>query len=260
MGRQFFFATGVSNVDSDAAAYLSAAGVTDTYGAYNTFYTGLKSNNIYTKIQGMWFLMNGTLASCKLNGVNPVDSDAAFRLVATGSPTFGGTGCAFNGTSQFLNTKYTPSTNCASASSMSMGFYSQTNNSTGRDMGARSASNAVCYIDIALSSTFEVQCNGGGGGYVIGTNTDGRGFYQASRTVVGTMNGSKNSTTYSSAVSSDTRPSREIYIGAFNSDLGVTYGTKTCSFAYIGSGLTTSEMVTMYNLIQAFMTSYGINQ
>lgn len=101
-------------MDSDLSALLAASAVTLTeaqIGYLNDFYIGMKADNIYTKLTAMWFGFIGTtLDHKKYNGVDPQNTDAAFRQTYTGSPTPAANHIAYNGTTQYANTHIIPTT------------------------------------------------------------------------------------------------------------------------------------------------------
>ena len=94
-------------VDVNAAAYLSAAGITDTtkINAINTFFVGLKSDGVYSKLRAMWlFFPTGTADGDKLNIIDPRDLDAAYRLQFIGGITHSTSGITPNGTTGYART------------------------------------------------------------------------------------------------------------------------------------------------------------
>jgi hypothetical protein len=103
--------TGAAGYDTDAVAYFTAAGITDTptKDAYNAFIVALKSASIFsTHFDGLYLLCGGTEATSKLNIINPTDSDAAYRLTFNNSATFAATGVTGNGTNQTISSHFIP--------------------------------------------------------------------------------------------------------------------------------------------------------
>lgn len=88
-------------LDPDAAAYIAAEGITDVTEiiATNTLFVSLKSAGIYSLCKAMYLY----LGTCTLNAINPVNSDAANRLVYSGGWTFGA-GALPNGIDAWANT------------------------------------------------------------------------------------------------------------------------------------------------------------
>jgi hypothetical protein len=85
----FLAAPAGGGYDPDAQAFFTAAGITDTTekDAVNTLVLGMKAEGIWTLVDAAYPFVGGTTDSTKYNLVNPVDSDAAFRLTYFGSWT-----------------------------------------------------------------------------------------------------------------------------------------------------------------------------
>ena len=97
--------------DSDAQAYFTSvegAGYTMSAGektAVNTFVTGLKSNSLWTKTKAFYPLIGTAFAHAKWNLKNPADTNAAYRLVSTGTFNYSnGVTCTSGGNSDGLST------------------------------------------------------------------------------------------------------------------------------------------------------------
>lgn len=99
-----------SATDSDAIAYITASGNSAYQDIIDDIYTSLKSNSLYTKIQAFYPFLGTTAAQHKYNAKNPLDTDAAFRLMFTGAATFSNNGYQLNGSS-YANTYFIPNTN-----------------------------------------------------------------------------------------------------------------------------------------------------
>lgn len=97
--------------DADAQAFITAANITDATQktAINTLVSDLKSNNLYTKINAFWPIVGGASASHKYNLVNPLDTDAAFRLTYNGTITHDANGMSGNAlSSTYCDTHFAP--------------------------------------------------------------------------------------------------------------------------------------------------------
>ncbi len=92
-------------VDSDAAAFISAASVTDParQTAYNNFVTGLKTDGLWSKLAAIWTFegTTGTTQSKDLKGV--------YNITWSGNPTHDANGVTGNGTDAYGNTGLKPS-------------------------------------------------------------------------------------------------------------------------------------------------------
>ena len=79
---QAFQATLGRAIDSDAQAFITAAGITDStqQAAITNLVIGLKNDNLWTKMKAIYPFVGGTAASHKFNLKNPLDTNAAYRL------------------------------------------------------------------------------------------------------------------------------------------------------------------------------------
>ena len=244
--------------DADAQAFITASGISGTNAtATNQLVINLKSANIWTKMKAVYPFVGNTASSQKWNLKNPVDSNAAYRLVFSGGGTFSANGYQPNGTNAYANTFLTPSTNLT-LNNASLSIYSRTNNtSLGFDIGAR---NTVSNSDVTLTMY--------AGGAVVGrintyadyasiplTNT--LGFIQATRVGTNSQKVFKNATSSTSTITTSTAAvSFVMLIGALNQNGTPTlYNNKEIAFASIGDGLTDAESLAFYNAVQTFNTT-----
>ena len=93
--------------DADAQAFITAAVITDVtqQNAINTLVVDLKGYSIWTKFSAIYPIVGGTAAQHKFNLKNPLDTDAAFRLVFSGGWTHSANGALPNGTNGYADTK-----------------------------------------------------------------------------------------------------------------------------------------------------------
>jgi len=61
-------------------------------------------------------MIGATQGTCKYNGKNPLNTDAAYRLTYVGGVTASATGLAFNGTNGYTDTFWNPNTNLPTTS------------------------------------------------------------------------------------------------------------------------------------------------
>lgn len=263
--RDYSVAGGAVAYDADAQAYFTAnTAITSTAdkNAINTFYLGLKSDGIYTKIKAMYLPIWGSAASCKWNLVNPLDTDAAFRLTFTTGWTFSSSG--MTPTNAYANTYISPSNNL-NLDSTHLSYYSRTNsNGTEVEMGVQS-NNGLSYtiLELRTSNLTYVLINNTITGTVSVTDTDSKAFYVGNRTGANTLNLFRNSTKIlNSTTVSNILPTGNIYLGAFysgSSSSASTYSTKQCSFSSVGDGLTDTDASNLSSRVNTLMTYFGIN-
>ena len=125
--------------DADANAFFNAnTGLSTTIkDATNTLVLGLKSNSLWSKLYFFHPILGSSSTAQKWNLKNPLDTDAAFRLVFSGTITHGTNTITGNGTNGYANTYFNDNTAGVSTGSFTFGRYSTTNSiSTAVDMGA----------------------------------------------------------------------------------------------------------------------------
>jgi hypothetical protein len=205
--------------------------------------------------------------------VNPVDSDAAYRLVFNGGWTHSATGALPNGSNAYADTKLVPNT-ALTLYNNHISFYSRTNTNTG---GGNDVGGQWQQVSPQLAATF-YQSNGrNSDGNAVGsissadvsrviyTQTQPASFVVTSRVANNSLKSYTNgilkgtNTTVNSSIY-NVLPRNNAYISAFNyfdgiSSSVINYSNKQCAFASIGDGLTDAEALTLYNAVQAFQTT-----
>lgn len=265
MGTPLLLGTGTFGViyDTDAQNYFNAnTSITSTAdkNAINDFYLGLKSDGIYTKIKAMYLPIWGSAASSKWNLVNPVDTNAAFRLTFATGFTFSSGGMTPNGTSAYADTFLVPSS--FYSTNMHLSFYSRTSTiGNVGDMGSSQIIVGTNYSQLAVARTS-----------VWGQTTNGLVNYLSQANALGFFIGQKvnnssrkvfrNGVVNNSTTTTDANPlpNKTIYICCLN-DNGTAsyYSSKQCAFSSIGDGLTDTEAANFYTRVNTLMTYFGIN-
>jgi len=135
-------------VDPDAQAFITAAGITDNTqkSAINTLVVDMKGYGIWTKMKAIYPMVGGTATTHKFNLKNPLDTDAAFRLVFNGGWTHSSNGALPNGTNGYANTFLSPSTSLTN-NNTHMSYYSRTN-TQGPNKGLIGASVGGAFIPL----------------------------------------------------------------------------------------------------------------
>ena len=105
-------------LDTDVVNFLTATGIVDTgiITALNDFILDVKSNGLYSRIKAMYVFLGGTSFTHKFNFINPLDTNAAFRLVFSYGFTHSSSGIAPNGTTSFAQTFLVPNTELTNSS------------------------------------------------------------------------------------------------------------------------------------------------
>jgi hypothetical protein len=256
--------------DASATAYLNAVianggtlNSTLSAATQNLFYS-LKQTTIYNKLYAMYPILGGVANSHKLNGLNPVDTNAAYRIVFNGSVSHSVSGMTGNGTTGWGDTKLGVNTY---GSNFSIGVYINASGSTqGVIMGAKAGD---VYSRILISTPSNIY-NGGINIYSLTSPsvplTGNTGFYAMSKTGTTTnifhQNGVSTGVTTSEYPSFGNNGSVGLMAYPQSLDYGGSvgnYSNSTLAFAYMSSGLTTTELSTFRNIVQTFQTSCGRN-
>ena len=201
-------------------------------------------------------------AAYKYNLKDPQDTDAAFRLKIFGTWTFTPTGAKPNGTNAYMDTLFNPSGNPDVGNNyMSISAYTNSNLSG-------TNSNIIAAYDSSRETGIAPKWSGDTLYTVINdnvftnigfVNNSSPGFYIANKNNTGNITGFKNATkVINGANLSDGKTNLKLYIGARN--LGSTadrFSTYNIEFVHIGMGLTDTEALALYTIVQQFQTSMG---
>ena len=197
------------------------------------------------------------LSQFKYNLVNPVDSDAAFRLVFNGGWTHSSNGATPNGTNGYADTKLVPSSSL-STTSAHFTTYLRTN-STGAtcDIGSYLFNaRMILYSRYPSSETYATISNSG---YPIGVpfpTTDSTGLWQTIRENNTNTKIFQNTIKKADgAIAFSTLPNVPFYIGAINNtSVASLFSNRQTAFSTIGDGLTDTEATILYSLVQQYQT------
>jgi len=249
--------------DPDAQAFFNATGITNTVqmNAVNQLVIDLKGYNIWTKCIAIYPYVGGTATTHKFNLVNPLDTNAAFRILWAGGVTHNANGVTGNGTNGYGETYIQPSTHLTQ-NSTHISFWSKTNSqNTNAEMGiqdgALNASLRVVTRNASNQSIYSVNDNTGS---VATSITDSSGFWVISRTASNSRKLYRNGTSLlTNTTVSVARSTATIPVlgqkGATNT-MGA-YLAKNHSFASIGTGLTDTDVTNLNTAVSAFQTALG---
>jgi hypothetical protein len=244
--------------DADAQAFITAASITDAtqISAVNTLVTGLKSNNLWTKMKAIYPVVGGNATAHSYN----LKNTSQFQLSFSSGWTHSSTGMIGNGTSAYINTNFNPSTQITSSSAWSVGFYANSSVSEGIDTGV----DGTGTNNFFLSAKYNIFGTSKGRFQTLAsqdyTDTNGVGFYQgikdSSNSII-VKNGTVIMTT--AYATGGTFFNANIYIGALNRNNAASFFTRRrYSLHFVSdSSFTTSEATTFYTLVQAFQTTLG---
>jgi len=277
-GSYFYIATAtnawarasISWQDTDALAFISAAGITDATqsSAVQSLVGSLKSAGVWSKLLLCYPFVGGTAAAHKFNLKDPRDLDAAYRLVFSGGWTHSSTGAAPDGSvGTYADTKLNPATALSATSYAEMSYYrtNPTQPSTYVSQGAR------------IDSTSPIQSfhthfySGDGNTYVdfgqrvvVANSTYGAatGAYSISRVSDSLITVYRNGSSVATGTATNNQlPSLNSYLGAmnYNASGNANNNSRQLAFYSISNGLTNTEMSAMYSAVQAFQTALGRN-
>jgi hypothetical protein len=207
--------------------------------------------------------VGGTATTHKFNLKNPLDTNAAFRILWSGDVTHSSNGVQFGGVNGFGNTNYNVSLN-NTADNISAGVYLRTNSIVA---GASFSAINGAYAGIELIAKYtdnntyygvnDLIANGAGN-FV----SDTRGMFVVSRT-----SGVNEKVVYRNGVSlitqggtSNTAPNFIVHVGARNFQGVISlYDSRQHAFQYIGDTLTAAEAANLTTAVQAFQTTLSRN-
>lgn len=224
----------------------------------NTFILQCISDGNWQYLDRFWIFATEKEQHCTISLVNPTSQPLSIAVQPTWAPLFGYT---TNGSSQYLNSNYTPSIDGVNLTlnNASFGAYSRTNNTNvGGFLGVRGAPSNTCAIwPRDGSNNAYVQVNSQT--YTQGTVLDTRGLFSAVRTASNNQDLYRNGALALTDTDASTGlPNLKAYILAVNLQ-GVldVPNTRQISLAYFGSG--SINQATFYTAVQALATSIGFN-
>tara|TARA_R110000868_G_scaffold1609_1_gene12908 strand:- start:3051 stop:3863 length:813 start_codon:yes stop_codon:yes gene_type:complete len=258
----FNFVPSVStpSIDPDAEAFLTAAAITDPTitSAIDTLVVQLKADGIWTKMKALYPFVGGTATTHKWNLKNPLDTDAAFRLVFNGGITHSANGVQGNGTNGYFDTFLNPSIVFDSASGGSIFTYIRNNTQTGADLGAFQSGINLRMQLTTRSTSNEIFAAALSNNFITETNTDSRGFWGVTRPPSSSTYHLIKNATSSSNTGTYFEPNSKLFgfALAFNSTpFAGTYGNHEFSFTCVADGLSTTESQTLRTINLTFQTA-----
>jgi hypothetical protein len=240
--------------DSDAQAFVTAAGITDNTQkqAIDELVQDLKAASIWTKMTALYPFVGGDATKHSYNLKTP----GSYQITWNGTVTHDANGVTGNGSTGYGDTGL----NFASVLTLNDVHYSVYSRTTG-DTNSR--------IEIGAHGTTTANTTGLGlreGGFAtvyIGsssqearlTNADGQGFYVGSRTSSTVLEIYKNGSSLNTLTSanSGTAPSTNVGICARKTSGGAAlHSNRNLAFASIGSGLTDTEAANFTTAVETF--------
>jgi hypothetical protein len=252
-----------SCIDPNAQLFVDATGITGSnVTAINNLVIGLKTNNLWDKMNVIYPFIGGTANTNKYNLINPQDTNAAFRIQFNGTVTHNFSGSAGNGSGGYGRTYYAPSGN-VTLNSEHISCYINTNNTTAQsdtvELGVNQSSNTQASIfGVKTGNNFTCRLNSQVVQY---SNTDAKGFYTITKNGSTTLNAYKGSTLQNSGTSAGTLPTINmlLWTAAVNTDTPYAQGYSNQSFAFVsfGDGLSATDVSNLNTVVQAYQTELG---
>jgi hypothetical protein len=257
-----FVGGGGSNLDPDAQAFLTAAGITDPTieTAINNLVLSLKAESYWDRMPAFYPIVGGTASAHKFNLKDPRNLDAAFRLTFSGSITHDANGMQGNGSNGFANTHMVLGS-VTSINSAMMFMYSGTNtNGNYYDMGAfdGGAGNVIAAINARVSDVMLGAMNQDDQGAIPST-TDSTGFHAITR-YNGTqeLRNIRGTNTSPYGRTSIAEPTIVQYLMAWNtSGSASNYSPRLYKAFGYGDGFSGAELNTLNTIVTTFQTELG---
>ena len=229
-------------------------------------------------MEAFYPFIGGTQDAHKYNGKNPLDTDAAHRIVWFGSVNHGVSGATGNGSNGYGDTKILPSTDLTNNDTH---LFTYVNNNTTRGVGqsgfpveiGRDLLVGAIYLELNLS-----VWTGIGGNSSVGTmysdpgqtgQADGMALSATSQSNMSLLASRTSSTSlklYRDGVLADTETASNPYdvtdinlsILLWNDSSG-SYSNRRQAFVSVGSGLDDTEAADLHDIVHTFNTSLGRN-
>ena len=250
--------------DADAQAFITAAGITDLTqkNAINQLVLDLKGYSIWTKMKALYPFVGGTATTHKYNLKNPLDTDAAFRLVFSGGWTHSSTGALPNGTNAYANTFFLPNT-FYTVNFPHLSVYCRTDTAAGakQEIGSNNDFSLNREASLIVKFTGNVSYPIFGGlNYPSYSNLNSQGFYIANKQNSANVELFKNNSKVLNSAQLYGSSSLPVFIGARNNN-GLTdrYTDRQLAFSSVGDGLTDTDSSNFYTAVQAFQVSLSRN-
>jgi hypothetical protein len=238
--------------DADVFNFVEVAGIlSETQAvAINDLVLGLKTNNLWTKMQAIYPFVGGTAYSHKFNLKNPTTNE----LIFVGGVTHDVNGFQPNGTNGYATTNLTDSN--YTSGDFHLAFY--TNQST---TGSILFSGDLSTNNTSITAHRNFDNNKFFFGSLVLQSPKippFSGFYVGSRSSTTSTKFYKDGINLISNNTLDTAiPTTTVYLGSLNTTVGYFASPRAQQFASFGLGLTDTDVLNIYTLVQAYQTTLG---
>jgi hypothetical protein len=256
--------TRASGLDANAAAFIAAAGITDPtqINAINALVISLKTAGVWTKSKAIYPMIGGSASSHKFNLLNPVDTDAGFRIGFSGGWTHNANGALSNGVNAYGDTHIIPNTDLSASNNGFTAHYLRNNSATTNDIiGTTDGSTSMRDLGTDGSAAYYR--------YYVSANSqaavlrnDKSIIWNRYGAVAGNVDCWRDGTKFPAAGGTFVgKPTREIYMGCLNNN-GVASGFSTAAFAFLAFGdlsLTDGEAAAFTTALDTYQLTLGRN-
>ncbi len=268
-----------SSYDSDAQAFFTAAGITDSTqkSAVNQLVLDLKSYSVWSKIIGIYPFVGGSASTHKYNLKDPRDLDAAYRLTFGGSWTHNSNGVTGDGSTTYADT-HCDLHAVTTINSIAIGVYNRIHSTSSQKAWGAYYLNYDSETGVThpgLQTHFYVNVGtyvflsdmgdlGGASNRNYITNPDNSGLMMANRPSSSVHSIYRNGT----KLKTNTPSGGGIKTGSYlafgacykiNGPLWEANDVRNYALAFMSTGLTDTEASNIYTAVQAFQTTLGRN-
>lgn len=254
--------TGTSSADADVEAFLLCSGITDDtqVEAITDLVDSLKTNSLWTSFDAIYPFVGGssTAHSCNLRDTSK------YSITWAGTVTHNANGITGNGSTGYGDTGFNPTTASSpqfSLNAASIGCYCKTASllTTSSFMGCNSGVSGYANLStfVLVSNFVSLQGLNTSTSVTQGA-TSFAGQIIASRTASNAQIVYSPSGQASSSAASVAIPNQNAYLlAANNAGSAVGFITANLAFAFIGSGLSDSQITTLKSIILTYQTALG---
>jgi hypothetical protein len=243
--------------DADAQAFITAAGITDLtqQTAINQLVLDLKGYSIWSKMKALYPFVGGTATTHKFNLKNPLDTNAAYRLVFSGGITHNSNGITGNGTNgfadTFLNDQTTLDINNKHISMYQRNILSAT---SGSSMGINNQNRFYLNFSGSNYSTLGMAQ----APYAIVAPQ--KGMFTMSKIISGEFKYYQNALAATTRTGVNVAQNEKYFILACNAvGIGFDYSLANLSFVSLGDGFSATEVANLNTSVTTFQTSLSRN-
>lgn len=252
---------GLTALDADVTAFITAAGITDAIqiSAISVLVANLKNFNLWNKLKVIYPFVGGTASAHKFNLKDPRDLDAAFRLVFFGGWSHGSNGAIPNGTNAYAETYFIPNVNFINNFN-GFGAYIGSNTATSTFKSPIGIFQSTVQAAIFGLNNTQLASRLNGDSLVFNyINTLGLQSIQRTTNILTTHY--RNSTLLGSGNSGGSLPTISYFIGTLKQSSGNPdsswYFPDHLRLVYISEGLNGTEISNLYTAVQTFQTTLG---